>query len=152
MVFGTLIYVSVLCLNAVAILNEERFLSRGECARGRPKIGTSLMRYRNTVLPRPTSLRPIPSLPLQSLLLPFSPLSSPLLPLPNFHPPSFAVGWSPASIAYEQQHSFSGGPGGPGGPGGSSSEASVKERLINLISAVRTLLRSESRGPIQRVY
>lgn len=30
MVFGTMLYVSVLCLNAVAILNEERFLSRGE--------------------------------------------------------------------------------------------------------------------------
>ncbi|CAO1618179.1 unnamed protein product [Sympodiomycopsis kandeliae] len=73
MVFGTLIYVSVLCLNAVAILNEERFLSR--------------------------------------------------------------VGWSPSSIAYENQHSFQSSPQSVG------NESSVKERLVNLISAVRTLLR-----------
>ncbi|CAO1613415.1 unnamed protein product [Parajaminaea phylloscopi] len=74
MVFGTMLYVMVLCLNAVAILNEDRFLSR--------------------------------------------------------------VGWSTASIQYEQQHSFGG-----GGAGGGPPEASVKERLVNLISAVRTLLR-----------
>ncbi|PWN22374.1 Yos1-like protein [Microstroma glucosiphilum] len=70
MVFGTILYVSVLCLNAAAILNEERFLSR--------------------------------------------------------------VGWSPASIQYEQQHSFG---------GGAPTEPGVKERLVNLIAAVRTLLR-----------
>ncbi|PWN28212.1 Yos1-like protein [Jaminaea rosea] len=73
--FGTLLYVSVLCLNAIAILNEDRFLSR--------------------------------------------------------------VGWSSASIQYEQQHSFTSGPGGHGG----SSDAGVKERLVNLMGAVRTLLR-----------
>ncbi|CAO1623833.1 unnamed protein product [Jaminaea pallidilutea] len=74
MVFGTMIYVSVLCLNAVAILNEERFLSR--------------------------------------------------------------VGWSPSSIQFEQQHSFS-----SGGPGSGGGDGSVKERLVNLMSAIRTLLR-----------
>jgi hypothetical protein len=31
MVLGTLLYVILLLVNAIAILNEERFLARGEC-------------------------------------------------------------------------------------------------------------------------
>lgn len=43
MVFGTILYVSVLCLNAAAILNEERFLSRGEWGGSGP-LGTVSVR------------------------------------------------------------------------------------------------------------
>ncbi|PWN50862.1 Yos1-like protein [Violaceomyces palustris] len=72
MVLGQIFYVSLLLINAVAILNEERFLAR--------------------------------------------------------------VGWSS-----NQPPSFDQGFGGPQ----SGQDAGIKERLINLISAVRVLMRSE---------
>lgn len=126
MVFGTILYVSVLLLNAVAILNEERFLSRGEF-----------------VLPSRCSLSGSmgPSHRLRLSFKPYNVVRAYLTtPRPMLHSlflfPCYllAVGWSGASLQYEQQHSFGGGP---------ASEPGVKERLINLMSAVRTLLRGE---------
>lgn len=80
---GTILYVSLLLVNAVAILNEERFLARGECYWERMYLSDA---------------RP--------------------------------VGWSPSSGGSFEAANFS-----------SAGDPNVKARIVNLISAVRTLLR-----------
>ncbi|KAF9821212.1 hypothetical protein IEO21_00820 [Rhodonia placenta] len=76
---GTILYVAILLINAMAVLSEDRFLAR---------IGWS---------------------------------SAPV--------PTVAAGFQAYGTAYDQ----------PGYPG--AQDVSVKARLINLISAVRTLMR-----------
>jgi hypothetical protein len=123
--FGHIIYVSLLFTNAIAILNEERFLAKSEsrlCCRC-PADHPSPFSF-------PSS---------------FSSLSSsPLPPTPLLN----TVGWSTRSA-----QNVNAGFGAVQNPnpydttafGGSAVEGvSIKTKLINLISATRTLMRSKS--------
>ena len=73
--------------------------------------------------------------------------------LPHPHVPSnghFAVGWvsgQPQNVQFHQQYEQVG-----YGPGGVQGDPSLKARLIDLISAVRTLLRSASFCPPARYF
>lgn len=111
--FGSILYVGLLFTNAIAILNEERFLAKSK-----------------------------------SLLLLITPHH-------RFHPRSFQstevsaltapVGWSTRSAASANAgfghapnaHMYDQSLGSAGG------DPSVKSKLVNLISATRTLMRSE---------
>jgi hypothetical protein len=92
---GQILYVALLLVNAVAILNEERFLSRSQSI------------HNLLVISHATSLTIPPK-----------------------------VGWSTQHPYHQQSFVDPGFGGGQDGPG-------VKARMINLISAVRTLMRSE---------
>lgn len=93
---GTIFYVALLLINAIAVLNEERFLARSE----------------------------------------YPPQWLDLVAANIFW--CTKVGWSSLQPAQQFNAQYDNtGFGDQGGPG-------VKSRLINLISAVRTLLRSES--------
>jgi hypothetical protein len=117
---GTIIYVALLLTNAIAILSEERFLAK------------SKSKYLSSSSTR-----------MQSRTSSYSHLST--------------VGWSTYSaqqIASSSNAGFGSVPsynndpnaGSAGVVGAASGEGQgVKARLINLIAAVRTLLRSESR-------
>lgn len=93
---GTILYVSLLLINAVAVLSEDRFLARSV----------------------------------------FS-----FFPCPNSTHPPFAVGWTSTqpqntNAGFHQSYDQS-------GYGYAQQDVGVKVRLINLISAVRTLMRSK---------
>lgn len=113
--FGTALYVGLLLTNAIAILSEERFLAKSKL---------------NPRLPEPP--------PVLILL-------------------SSQVGWSTLSYSQAQQSANAGfgnvphdpyssfGAGGNGnGEDALTGQQGIKQRLIALISAVRTLMRSES--------
>ena len=98
---GSIFYVSLLLINAMAILNEERFLARSAC----PPVQFSFFACITRII--------------------------------NIDQPS--VGWTAqaqqAQPAYAQPYDpYS-------GMGGNSQELSVKAKLVNLIGAVRTLMR-----------
>lgn len=114
--FGTALYVGLLLTNAIAILSEERFLAKSKL-----------------------NLRLLPPPPF-------------LTPLPLFT----QVGWSTLSYSQAQQSANAGfgnvphdpyssfGAGGNGnGEDAVTGQQGIKQRLIALISAVRTLMRSE---------
>lgn len=96
MVFGLgrILYCSLLLINSLAILNEDRFLSRG---------ASSMIRVPNAVGERGTDS-------------------------------TTSVGWSSSAAHQQSQLQFQD-PSFGEGPG-------VKARMINLIGAVRTLMRS----------
>lgn len=132
--FGTALYVGLLLTNAIAILSEERFLAKS----------TSPVRSRlRTNFSRLTNLRLLCS------------INTPLAPLHTshqlsarsfgFHPP--AVGWSTLSYTQAQQSANAGFGQDPYSLQSSDEAATqqgIKQRLIALIGAVRTLMRSES--------
>ena len=102
--FGTLLYVGVLLVNALAVLNEERFLARSSCSPFR--VAHCLLTHRLGTL---------------------------------------TVGWGStqaqaATGAYNQPYGQAYDQAGYGG----QQDVNVKARIINLISAVRTLMRSAS--------
>jgi hypothetical protein len=98
---GSVLYVALLLINAMAVLSEDRFLARSWCP-FRPHI------HRLTA--------------------------------------AIVVGWSThqpqsTSAAFQQPYDQAGFAGAQGG------ELGVKARLINLISAVRTLMRGKLHPP-----
>ena len=114
--FGTALYVGLLLTNAIAILSEERFLAKSKLS---------------------------------------------FLPAMHLHPIDCSslspVGWSTLSYSQAQQSANAGfgnvphdpyssfGSGGNGnGEDALTGQQGIKQRLIALISAVRTLMRSES--------
>lgn len=95
---GTILYVSLLLINAMAVLSEDRFLAR--------------------------SVSYFPPLPSRSLKTPL-----------------FVVGWTStqpqnSNAGFHQSFDQS-------GYGYAQQDVGVKARMINLISAVRTLMRSK---------
>ena len=98
---GSILYIALLLVNSVAVLSEERFLSRGEQLQS------------ESCLARETKCF------------------------------ACAVGWSSQS-SQQQQFAPANYVDPVYGQPHSADSAGVKVRLINLISAVRTLLRSQS--------
>ena len=115
--FGNIIYVSLLLTNAVAILNEERFLAKSEYSASRP---TQWHLQLFTCTP----------LTIISVLY-------------GIHTEA-TVGWSTrvSSIA-NAGFGHASNPNVYDGAGfGNNSEPTVKSKLVNLIGATRTLMRS----------
>lgn len=115
--FGGILYVVLLFINSMAVLSEDRFLARS----------TSFPSLNPSSLSPSTYLLPIPNHPLT------------LLPFVLFYT---KVGWSTVptpnnpTVGFQQPYDQYG-----GGAGGVQ-DIGVKGRLINLIGAVRTLMRS----------
>ena len=97
---GSILYIALLLVNSVAVLSEERFLSRGEPIQSNHREMLKVLCVR-------------------------------------------AVGWSSQS-SQQQQFTQANYVDPVYGQPHSADSAGVKVRLINLISAVRTLLRSQS--------
>lgn len=121
--FGSLFYIGLLFTNAIAILNEERFLARSAFV--------SVISHQMVIL---TGMLPLSFFPL--------PIN------PSTHSPQKTVGWS-TRIPSTANAGFGHSPApqmfdtaGFGGPSGSEG-AGVKAKLVNLIGATRTLMRSE---------
>lgn len=125
--FGTALYVGLLLTNAIAILSEERFLARS----------------------KHTCEETLILIPLRLVL------TKPALCI------TILVGWSTLSYSQASQAANAGfgavphdpysaaGAGFGGGPddsmtAGGAGGASIKQRMISLIAAVRTLMRSKS--------
>ena len=102
---GNILYIALLLINAVAVLNEERFLSRSQSFYPLPPL--SLLQ--SQTLTRPVSLRSL-------------------------------VGWSHSAVQQAQFQQYA----DPGFGGGLQEGPGVKARLVNLIGAVRTVMRSRS--------
>lgn len=117
--FGGILYVVLLFINSMAVLSEDRFLARS------------------------TSFPSLSSLPLLTLHPCLPPTPHPTHPFSLF---SFLfhtkVGWSTVptpnnpTVGFQQPYDQY------GGSAGGVQDIGVKGRLINLIGAVRTLMRS----------
>jgi hypothetical protein len=105
--FGDLIYIFILLINAVAVLNEERFLARSESTR----LVTGFGRF-------------------------FQPIANGrCCPILSQYIYVRKVGWSASQTPQQTYNGYD-----------QPVEEGIKTRIINLIAAVRTLLRSESVG------
>ncbi|GME48916.1 Protein transport protein [Neofusicoccum parvum] len=116
---GGLFYVSVLLVNAIAVLSEDRFLARSKPSSARYICNASRLAS--------------PLLPLRAQLLLTHPAVPPL-------PHSIAITlWNRADTT--RLIAVGWGQSAEPGFGGAQDTQSVKAKLINLIASVRTLMR-----------
>lgn len=108
---GNILYISLLLVNAIAVLSEERFLARSACH----FILCSIDLF-------------------SSLCLLHICFGTPLL---------CPVGWSTQQPQMGSQGFTQPYDAGYGGAGSGQGDLTVKMKLVNLIGAVRTLMRSE---------
>lgn len=121
---GNIIYISLLLVNAIAVLSEERFLARSAC-RFYDSCGVLNLTYFMWKL-----LVLSVHMVLRICCWTLSVMTN-------------TVGWSTQQPQAGPQGFAQPYDGGYGGAGGGQADMSVKMKLVNLIGAVRTLMRSE---------